>query len=341
MLHFHQTESTFFVDETLLHPPEGSGPFVFAYFRKRGLSTQRLKQKLSEMTGVPLAHIGHAGLKDHLSTSGQWLSWPAEKQRNAPAQRGENYEILRISRGAQSLKPGLVAANHFQLTLISDQPQQDRARLLHTRRFPNFFGPQRFGSAVYQDHLDAFWPRRARSKGKRAMAVSVLQAFLFNRFLQKRLTDFRLDEHELWQKQGAKRHFQATLEEAEPRFEAGEISPSGPMFGYKTTLTAEETAFLEQQGKSSEDFREFGKVALGTRRPLFVTAEDCRVTQSDDHQLQWHFVLPSGAYATVYLAWLLQQARMMLPMRHWPNYSRPVYFSEDPAWNRQATSPGS
>lgn len=332
MLHFHQTETTFAVEETLLYPPEGNGEFVFVYIRKKGLSTQRLKQKVSEMTGVPLAQIGHAGLKDHLSTSSQWLSWPAARQKQAPAFRGEHYQIEQITRGNQSLKPGLVAANHFQLTLFSDRPDQDRALLLQSRRFPNFFGPQRFGSAIHKGDLASLWPRRARGKGKRAMAVSVVQAFLFNRFLQQRLVDFQLDETELWQKRGAKRHFQVSLEEARPRFEQGEISPSGPMFGYKVALTDKEQAFLEQQGKTSEDFRDFGKVALGTRRPLFVTAETCSVTQIDDHRLQWRFSLPSGAYATVYLAWLLQQQRLMGPMTRWPNFTQPVYFSEEPSW---------
>ncbi len=330
MLHFHQTEATFFVTEELLYPPEGQGPFVFACFRKRALSTQRLKQKLSEITGVPLAHIGHAGLKDHLSTSEQWLSWPADRQRQAPPQRGEGFEIIRITRGAQSLKPGLVAANHFRLSFISSDPQADAARLTATTRFPNFFGPQRFGSAARRLNRDHFWPQsnRKQSKGKRAMAVSVAQAYLFNQYLQRRLDHFHLGQDELWQKRGAKRFFQAPLDETmQQRFEIGDVSPSGPMYGYKVQLTDAETAFLAEFGKTSEDFRTFGKIALGTRRALFVNAENVTIT-SNGSRLDWHFSLPSGAYATVYLAWLLQKTRLKAPIQQWPNYSQPVYFSE-------------
>lgn len=330
MLHFHQTEATFFVTEELLYPPEGHGPFVFACFRKRAVSTQRLKQKLSEITGVPLAHIGHAGLKDHLSTSEQWLSWPADRQRQAPPQRGEGFEIIRISRGEQSLKPGLVATNHFRLTLMSSDPQGDAARLSAVTRFPNFFGPQRFGSAARRLDHQHFWPQSSRkqSKGKRAMAVSVAQAYLFNQYLQRRLDDFHLGEDELWQKRGAKRFFQAPLDaEMQTRYETGEVSPSGPVYGYKVQLTAAEIAFLAEFGKTSEDFRTFGKIALGTRRALFVNAENAAVTTDGAH-LEWQFSLPSGAYATVYLAWLLQRARLAAPIHQWPNYSQPVYFSE-------------
>lgn len=330
MLHFHQTETTFFVKEELLYPPEGHGPFVFACFRKRAQSTQRLKQKLSEITGVPLAHIGHAGLKDHLSTSEQWLSWPADRQRQAPPQRGEGFEIIRISRGTQSLKPGLVAANHFRLILKSGDPQADAGRLTATTRFPNFFGPQRFGSAARRLDRNHFWPQsnRKQSKGKRAMAVSVAQAYLFNQYLQRRLDHFQLGQDELWQKRGAKRFFQEPLDAVmRQRFETGDVSPSGPMYGYKVQLTQAEIDFLAEFGKTSEDFRTFGKIALGTRRALFVEAENVAVTCDGPH-LAWQFSLPSGAYATVYLACLLQKTRLTAPIDQWPNYNQPVYFSE-------------
>jgi tRNA pseudouridine13 synthase len=84
-----------------------------------------------------------------------------------------------------------------------------------------------------------------------------------------------------------------------------EISPSGPLFGYKVTLAEGEPGKVERQllaeeGLELEDFRLRGLKLKGARRPLRFPLGDVSA-EMDDQGLVVSFVLPPGCYATVVL----------------------------------------
>jgi tRNA pseudouridine13 synthase len=97
----------------------------------------------------------------------------------------------------------------------------------------------------------------------------------------------------------------ATTEQ--PRCEAFEISPTGPLFGSRMKQAAGEPADLERSvlaatGLDEKHFEYREKFRLdGTRRPLRVPLENPAATTGSDangRYLELSFTLPPGSYAT-------------------------------------------
>jgi len=98
----------------------------------------------------------------------------------------------------------------------------------------------------------------------------------------------------------------------QPRADRQEVSPTGPVFGWKMprpegTVDAEEQALLAAEGLSLEDFRPLGGLAEGARRPLAVKVEEPSA-EMDGGDLLLRFTLPAGSYATVLLDEVMKPA---------------------------------
>lgn len=98
----------------------------------------------------------------------------------------------------------------------------------------------------------------------------------------------------------------------QPRADAFEISPSGPIFGYKMSSPRRkvqelEEQILEDEGLELDSFRIPSLIRLeGARRALRVQIE-CPHIEVVDSGLRVSFVLPPGGYATVVLDELLKR----------------------------------
>lgn len=142
----------------------------------------------------------------------------------------------------------------------------------------------------------------------RKLYLSAYQAYLFNRILEKRAADLgELLEGDIAVKHENGAPFlveNTTLEQ--PRADAFEISPSGPIFGYKMRLPAGdvltlETSLLADEEVRFEAFRKVVGIRLpGTRRPLRMPMQWHGVSAVDSG-VCLNFTLPAGGYATVVL----------------------------------------
>lgn len=144
------------------------------------------------------------------------------------------------------------------------------------------------------------------------LMVSAWQSDLFNRVLAKRMPDIdKLLEGDM-----ACKHINGAcfpVENAaieQPRCDAFEISPTGPLIGGRMTgLTGPagdtENPLLEQANLTDDDFGRLKKYgALGGRRPLRFRPENVKIDSGTDEHgdyLELHFDLPSGCYATILL----------------------------------------
>ena len=160
---------------------------------------------------------------------------------------------------------------------------------------------------------------RAIDERLRRLWVSALQSRLFNDVLALRVeggTFDRLLEGDLAYKHANGACFLVKDVAAEqPRAEAFEVSPSGPLFGYRMTLPEGEALRVEQEafdaaGLTAQDFRSraIGKVK-GARRPLRVKPADVELAAGvDDHgaHVTVAFTLPPGSFATVLLGELMK-----------------------------------
>ena len=207
---------------------------------------------------------------------------------------------------------------------------------------PNRFGTQRFGyhndshligKALVQDEWETavrylvtaegdiarrVHREMARHSAEKAVAsipnrlrklfLSAYQAHLFNLVLEQRLPQLgHLIDGDIAIKHSNGAPFlveNAAIEQ--PRADAFEISPSGPIFGYKMrkpigTVQALEATVLATEGVTPEAFRKVAGIRLpGTRRPLRMPVEGHQVA-AVDLGLRLAFTLPPGGYATVVL----------------------------------------
>lgn len=317
MISFQQSIDSFVVDEAILYEPCGSGAHCFARIRKRGLSTMQAKRKISEMTGVPMREIRHAGLKDTYATASQWLSWPKKRMRQEPVSN-ESLEILELTHHTNGLSVGQVFHNSFELRLEGDGPIPSLDDL--RKSFPNFYGRQRFGQ-TYEPVAELM--KEAVDKRSR---ISHAQSRLFNDYLRGRLKEHgrAVFDDELWTHSNGKRVFETPLDETiHTRYEAMEITPTGPIYGYKVNHRQDELAFLSQHDLEPESFRPWGKSMKGARRPLFVEPKNVSV-QVEEGQARLCLTLPSGAYATVFLIHAFQTEILMDTEENWPDFTEVV-----------------
>lgn len=192
----------------------------------------------------------------------------------------------------------------------------------------------RFDAGQWQGALDLFPAgmadeRRAlqvlqRTEGdfKRAYAsvpkrlkvflLSAYQSELFNRVLDERLQSLdRVYTGDLAVKHPGRSVFRVEDETIEqPRAERFEISPSGPIFGYKMMQAGGrqgelERSLLASEGLELEDFRLGGGIrAKGTRRALRFALREPEL--AFDEGIILRFWLPPGCYATAVLAEIMK-----------------------------------
>jgi len=259
-------------------------------------------------------------------------------------------EILWAERHTHKLRVGHLRGNRFKLTL-RDIPHETLTQIntvmdrLVTEGAPNRFGVQRFGNKN-DSHLigkalvkadweavkcyvlandDVLQQQKFEQKPVetivnaiphrlRRLYLSAYQAHLFNRVLEARMPHLgKLLDGDIAVKHSNGAPFlvkQATIEQ--PRADALEISPSGPIFGYKMRMPSggvrdSEISVLADDGVRLEKFRKIAGIRLpGTRRPLRMPIQLHEVsTVGDDVGIRLGFTLPTGGYATVVLEELL------------------------------------
>jgi tRNA pseudouridine13 synthase len=154
------------------------------------------------------------------------------------------------------------------------------------------------------------------------LLVSAYQSALFNRLLAERrdaLGTLETGDLAFLHDRGAVFLVEDAAKE-QPRADALEISPSGPLFGTKSHLASgepgrRERALLDSEGLAPASFRVEGVGDLeGERRPYRVPVTDVRVEDAPAGEgdagpsLLVAFALPRGAFATSVLAEVMRTA---------------------------------
>ncbi|MBE7492059.1 MAG: tRNA pseudouridine(13) synthase TruD [Planctomycetes bacterium] len=160
--------------------------------------------------------------------------------------------------------------------------------------------------------------RRLPQKQKQ-LYVSALQSRLFNRCLERRFDEYdRVWQGDLCQKENGACFAVSDPAAEQPRADALEISPTGPIFGFRMQQPAGralelEQAVLAEAGLTLEAFDMGGGLSQrGDRRPLRFPLREAELGYADG-SLKLAFVLPKGCYATVVLKEITKQAAAALP----------------------------
>jgi tRNA pseudouridine13 synthase len=151
----------------------------------------------------------------------------------------------------------------------------------------------------------------------RRLWVSALQSSLFNQVVAARINSLgQLMLGDLAYKHDNGAVF--AVEDAaveQPRADRFEISPTGPLVGYRLTMPQAEPLNIEQAamdavGLKPADFRVEGRLKVkGARRPLRAKPADIEVSGGVDEvgsYIAVAFTLPAGSFATVLLGELMK-----------------------------------
>ncbi len=318
------TLEDFQVEEIPAYLPCGEGDHVFAWIEKRGLTSAFLLGELAKALEIRDSDIGIAGMKDRYAVTRQMVSLPPPITPEAVlALEIKGVKILSAERHGNKLRTGHLKGNRFILRVrdlnCSVEDAVSRAtqvldKLATVPGAPNWYGAQRFGRMGDNPVVGKALVTGAEIKGrpprgrKRRMYISAYQSLLFNRYLEDRMNDGLFGElvaGEVLQKRDSGGMFVSEdIGTDQERFDAGELTLTGPMFGHKMKCPAEgspaferEAVHLKAEEIELQSFKPLGKLAMGTRRPLSVVLSESSVTPGDEY-VEICFDLPSGSYAT-------------------------------------------
>jgi len=142
----------------------------------------------------------------------------------------------------------------------------------------------------------------------RRLFTSAYQSALFNRVLARRMPDIgtMLDGDVAVKHQGGAAFIVESAAVEQPRADAFEVSPSGPLYG-RSMLRAQgepgeaEAAILREEGFDPNTMASVFRDLRGQRRHLRIPLAEPHLETLDNDDLLVSFRLPSGSYATVVL----------------------------------------
>ncbi len=320
------TPEDFRVDEVPAYLPAGEGEHVYVRFEKRGITTPQAVERIARALGADPRDCGYAGLKDRHAVTTQWASFPRVDPAAAAALSLDDLRVLEVGRHRNKLRTGHLAGNRFALrvTGIVDLPfalarASDIATVLQQHGCPNYFGEQRFGRDGDNADRGTSWLRgeapAPREPFLRKLWVSAVQSELFNRYLAARVGDGLMGAYlsgDLAARHPGGRPWAIDPAEAQGRYDAHEVSATGPLFGASMPqptddALAREAAILEGSGLTLAHFERVKSLGEGARRLVRLFPEELSVTLDGD-ALCCAFTLPAGAYATVILRELQKTA---------------------------------
>lgn len=310
----------FIVEEVPLYPPDGEGEHLFVALTRSGCTTRQVVDELASGLKVRAEDIGYAGLKDRQARVTQVFSLPAVQPDAVEALvRSCGWEFHWAAPNRNKLRPGHLLGNRFTITIVNPPAPEAAAAVieaLQRRGLPNFFGRQRFGR--YGDNAEAGLAiltgqrPRPRQKWLARLLLSAYQSQLFNDYLSLRLARGYFDQllpGDLAKKTDTGGTFIVGDAAAEQgRFDRGEITFTGPIFGHDTwgpegAAAALEAEILAASPALPEAWRKHH--LQGSRRPgkLFLQPIEMHLHPLG---LQLRFFLPKGAYATILLREVLK-----------------------------------
>lgn len=314
-----KTSPEFFkVTEIPQYLPSGEGQHIYINITRESLSTKEVISSLCELFKITDKDVGSAGLKDKHAQTTQWLSLSL----GATASLEETQKLIEkelpalrintIDRHINKLKTGHLLGNKFEILVIDvDDQAIDKANtlysLLQKTGFPNFYGPQRFGSKgdnAEVGKLVLTGEKKCKRHWMKKLYLSAYQSLLFNQWLVNRIErqDFdKLITGDSLVKDGGGRSFPFDIErEHLKEFKQFEITYTGPIYGYKVNGPDELALTYEDKIFNSEniDIAEYKKNKLfGTRREARVFPKDFEILSRPEGIL-FTFSLSAGCYAT-------------------------------------------
>lgn len=318
-----QVPEDFVVEEIPLYPAKGEGGHTFLLIEKRDVTSESVARALARAAQAAPRDVGYAGRKDRHAVARQWFSAPDLDPERALELELPGCRVLEAIRHPHKLRTGHLAGNRFDLRVREVSPETIAAapaagEALSRTGLPNRFGVQRFGRQgdnAERGRALLAGGRMDRDRRAARFWLSALQAEVFNAVLDERpIPPGRLERGDVAVVHASGGLFLVeTSVREQPRADAFEISPTGPIFGTKVSVepagqpARRERAAMARLGIPAPLLPPPGVRLHGTRRPLRVQPREVEV-EAEDGALRLRFVLPPGSYATVFVDALLVAA---------------------------------
>lgn len=310
----------FIVEEVLSFQPEGLGEHVFLLIEKCGENTEYIARLLARFSAVRQRDVSYAGLKDRHGRTTQWFSvWlPGKEDPEWSQLETENIKILKAVRHQRKLKRGVLSANNFQIIIRDWQGSKTKLekqlQLIKQQGFPNYFGSQRFGhqGRNVAKAITVFQGTKVKRE-QRSIYLSAARSYLFNQILARRIKqnnwnlavagDCLIFDH-------SHSFFKAERidDSIMDRIKAGEIHPTGIMFGKGIAAITAEASEIEESVIHSNQMITDGLIAndlKSDRRAFRVMVNNLQWEFLHNTTIRLSFSLPAGSYATSLLRELI------------------------------------
>lgn len=306
------------VEEIPLYEPVGEGEHVYVRLTRDGWTTRALQERLVDLFGLREVDVGCAGLKDKHARVTQTFSLLLRDADEATVashiEESLPVEVVWTRRHRNKLRRGHLLGNRFRIVVLDPEPEavgraMAIAQVVQAHGLPNFYGVQRFG--INGDNArqgrEVLLGRKARKRWLRRFLLSAYQAALFNAWLSERIRRGwfeRLLTGDIAKKTDTGGLFEVEDAGVEfPRFQRGEITYTGPIYGARMWWACGEPGELERKvlqaaGVTTEMLRQAR--LNGSRRPARMFLSDLRI-YPHPNGLRFTFSLPKGAYATTVL----------------------------------------
>jgi tRNA pseudouridine13 synthase len=307
----------FVVEEIPLYEPAGEGEHVYVRLTREGWTTRALQERLTNLFGLREVDVGCAGLKDKHARVTQTFSLLLRDDEAMVARRIQEdlpVEVVWAKRHRNKLRRGHLLGNRFRIVVLKPEPEATAsaeviAQALQSHGLPNFYGAQRFGieGDNAQRGREVLSGRGPRERWLKRFLLSAYQAALFNDWLTERIRRGwfeRLLTGDIAKKTDTGGLFEVVDAAVElPRFQRGEITYTGPIYGARMWWASGEPGELERSVlEAAEVTTEMLRRARldGSRRPARLFLSDLSI-ESHPEGLLFTFTLPKGAYATTVL----------------------------------------
>ena len=146
-----------FVVREIPEPFKPGDGYLIIRVRLRNWETGRFVRMLARALGVSVHRISFSGLKDKRAVTEQYFSIKGVEEKRLHSLNLKGAEVLEVFRSSAPLKPGSHVGNGFLITVydVRDAGALDAVmdELLSHGHFPNFYGPQRFGTTRPVNHI--------------------------------------------------------------------------------------------------------------------------------------------------------------------------------------------
>ena len=310
----------FVVDEVLGFAPDGEGEHQLLRVRKTGANTEWVARQIAAFAGLPQQAVSWAGLKDRHALTPQWFCVHTGLHGGPDwsALAADSFGVLEAHRHRRKLRPGALEGNHFRIRVrgfVGDRVELVRRLDQVSRRgVPNYFGEQRFGRGegnLFRAQALFAGEIRRPPRHQRGLWLSAARSQLFNQVLALRVERGDWDwplPGDCMQLAGSGSFFAAGAVDLAlvARTRAGDIHPSGPLWGRGVSAAEGEAGAVEASALSGFESWIRGLAAADQeRRALRLPVADWAWGWVGEDGLELSFSLRAGAYATAVLRELI------------------------------------